>query len=72
MEHDERYEMALQDQVTNKGIELSDQDQHIAKLEKALRLILSIGERHTDSAVGRRIADFRLAIDVARMALYSV
>ena len=37
---------------------------------KALKEILQIGERHTDSAVGRRLTDFRKSIKVAREALY--
>ena len=38
-------------------------------LRKALRRILEIGERNVDEATGRRIADFREAIAVAREAL---
>ena len=38
--------------------------------ETALRNILSIGERHTDSAVSRRLSDFRLTIKIAREALW--
>ena len=45
------------------------QQDEIERLRGAHKKILRIGERHTDSAVGRRIADFRKAIDVAREAL---
>ena len=37
--------------------------------ERALRRILSIAERHTDSAVTRRLEDFREAIEVAKEAV---
>ena len=68
---DEAYEGALQDQIDSRGRELGKQYLEILALKQALREILSIGERHTDSAVGRRIADFREAITVARKALHS-
>ena len=41
----------------------------IHKAQKGFRRILSIGERHVDEATGRRIEDFREAIDVARVTL---
>jgi len=41
----------------------------IKRLRAALREILSIGERHVDEAIGRRIADFREAIKVAQAAM---
>lgn len=41
----------------------------IEKLEAALREIVWRGEQHTESAVGRRMADFRAAVKVAAEAL---
>jgi len=38
--------------------------------ETALRNILRIGEQHTDSATGRRISDFRAALQIAHDALW--
>ena len=46
------------------------QQRRINTLERSLDQILRLGEQHTPSATGRRIADFKQALSVALVARY--